>query len=324
LVNAIRPSSVTRLFARARGRKVTYPVSHCFKGAVVIYRLTFGFAGQNQWWAEVHAWQSPITDPTLLLPTMQDLAQKRANFLGAPFQVVAVRVSKFSDDGATTRLKGSRLLKQTFSSSTPGLTGDAEPGNVALIVRGTPNVTNPALAPYAGNQNTTWHGAPPDLAVNFGGVVNLGAAGLGAALGSYFNAMQQANTGWLAVTRTDDVPITSIVSLGDGTLEITLTRAPVPPAVVNKQINVRVRRVNNGRSPVNGPLIGMFTAATVFRTLDVIGIGLAQVGGFMRIYAPIPTFLPYGGFLTELITGEHKRGRPFGSPRGRAPARVRG
>jgi hypothetical protein len=303
---------------------VAYPVFHSYRSLVVIYRLTFGFAGQNQGWAETHALQSQITDPTLLLPTLQDLCQKRANFLGAPFSVVAARLSKFSDDGATTRLKGSRLLKQVFTSATPSLTGDAEPGNVALIVRGVPNVANPALAAYAGNQNTTWHGAPPDLAVNFGGVVNLGAAGLGAAVATYYQAMQQANTGWLAVTRTDDVPISGIVSLGDGTLEITLVRAPVPPATLNRQINVRVRRINNGRSPVNGALIGSFSAATVFRTLDVIGIGLAQVGGFMRIYAPIPTFLPYGGYLVELVTGEHKRGRPFGSPRGRAPARVRG
>jgi hypothetical protein len=290
----------------------------------VIYRLTFGFSGQGQGWAETHAWRTAVTDPTLLLPTMADLAQKRANFLGAPFSVVAARVSKFSDDAATTRLKGARLLKQQFVSSTPTLTGDAEPDNVALIVRGTPNTTDPALAAFAGNQNTTWHGAPPDLAVNFGGVVNLGLAGLGTAVSTFYTAMIAAGTGWLAANRKDDIMIESATQNVNGTVDILLVRTPVPAPTLNTNTTVRVRRINNGRSPLNGSLVGQFTTSTTFTTQDVIGIPTPQVGGRLRFYAPIPTFLPYGGFLVELITGEHKRGRPFGSQRGRAPNRVRG
>lgn len=290
----------------------------------MIYRLTFGFAGQNQGWAETHALRRGETDPAALLPLLSNLAQKRANFLGAPFSVIAVRLSKFSDDAGTTRQKGSVLLKQPFTTATPSVTGSAEPGNVALIVRGTPNLTDPALAAFAGRQNTTWCGAPPDDAVTLGGAVNLGAAGLGAANGSFWEAMIAAGAGWLAVARTDDVKINGVSQNLDGTLEYTLQRAPVPaPALFVPQV-VRVRRVNNGQSPANGSVLGWFSDNTHFQTQDVIGIGVPQFGGMMRVYKPIPTFLPYGGYLTELITGEHKRGRPFGSPRGRAPKRVRG
>ena len=290
----------------------------------MIYRLVFGIGGLNEGWYETHAIKRAETDPALLLPLLSQLAQKRANFLGAPFSVLGVRLSKFSDDGATTRQKGSVLLKQPFTTATPSVTGSAEPGNVALIVRGTANVTNPDLAAFAGRQNTTWCGAPPDDAVSLGGQVDLGKAGLGAANASFWELMIGSGAGWLAAARTDDVKIAAATQNTDGTVEFLLQRAPAPAPALFVPQNVRVRAVNNGQSPLNGSVLGYFNTNTTFQTQDVIGIARAQVGGMMRVYKVIPTFLPYAGYLTQLITGEHKRGRPPFSPRGRQPRRVRG
>ena len=222
------------------------------------------------------------------------------------------------------RQKGAVLLKQPYTSSTPGTTGSAEPGNVALIIRGTANVTNPDLAAFAGRQNTTFCGARPDAAVSEGGVVNLGLAGLGTASGDFMSYLIAQGGGWLASARVDDIKIVGITQNTDGTVEFTLQCAPNPAPVLYNLYQNRVRGVNNGRSPVNGSLLGFFNTNTTFQTSSVIGLGLSQMGGFMRVYKVIPTFLPYAGYLTELITGEHKRGKPFGSPRGRQPRRVRG
>jgi hypothetical protein len=290
----------------------------------VIYRLTFGFGGAGQGWSETHSMQSAITDPRVLLPVLSDLAQKRANFLGAPFAVTHVRLAKFYDETIGSSAKGSVLLKQNYTSQSPNTTGDAEPASVAIIVRGVPDLTNPALADFAGHQNTTWLGGPPDAAISQAGIVNQGAAGLGAALATYWNQMIAANTGWLAQARVDDIKIASSSQNADGTVEILLQRDPVPPAILFRPIIVRVRRVNNGRSPINGPLLGWFNLHNTFQTQDVIGIPTTQVGGMLRTYDQFPTHLPYGGYLVEGFTGEHKRGRPFGTPRGRQTPRARG
>lgn len=290
----------------------------------MIYRLTFGFGGANSGWSETHSMQSAITDPQVLLPTLADLAQKRANFLGSPFAVTHVRLAKFYDETTGDPAKGSVLLKQNFTSVSPNLTGDAEPASVAIITRGVPNLTNPALASFAGHQNTTWLGGPPDAAISQAGVVNQGAAGLGAALATYWNQMIAANTGWLAQGRVDDIQIASSSQVDDGTVDILLQRVPNPTPALFRPMLVRVRRVNNGRSPLNGPLLGWFRLNNTFRTQDIIGIPTTQVGGMMRTYDQFPTHLPYGGYLIEGVTGEHKRGRPFGTPRGRQAPRVRG
>jgi hypothetical protein len=290
----------------------------------MLYRLTFGFSGNGQGWGETHSMKNSSTDPAVLLPILANMGQKRADFLGAPYAVTHVRLAKVYDDLANTPAKGSVLLKQRFTAINPTLTGDAEPGNVCLLVRGTPNVTDPALAPFAGRQNVTFLGSPPDAAVNLGGNVNLGNAGLGAALGTFYNLLIANNVGWFAVRRVDDVKIATSTQNTDGTVSILLQRNVNPVPTLFFPQTVRVRRVNSGKSPLNGALLGYFNLAGEFQTSDVIGIPTTQIGGFMRVYSTVPVHLPYSGFLTELLTGEHKRGRPFGTPRGRAVKRVRG
>lgn len=290
----------------------------------MLYDLFFGFSGRNQGWQESHALQSSETNVQTFLPLLQDLAQKRANFLGAPYEVVAVGLRKFYDETLDKRAKGSALIKQVFTSATPTLTGDAEPADVAILGTWQPNASTPATADFSGNFSISHFGAPPDAAVSNGGVVNQGAAGLGAAIASFRSAMIGANTGWFTAVREDDVKINSIAQNADGTITITLARAPVPAPVVNIQQTVRVRRINKGKTPIPGQLLGHFATATTFVSTDPIGIPTPQLGGFMRTYNQTPFFIPYAGLIVQGIVGDHKRGRPFGSPRGREPARVRG
>lgn len=291
----------------------------------MIYRVTLGFAGQNQGWQEVHAVKSALTNPNDLVPQCQEVAQKRANFLGSPFSIVGFRIAKFSNDAGTTREKGSFFLRQSFTAANPSLTGPAEPGNVAIIQKSVANTTDPALAPFAGRTAVSWLGAPPDGAVTSGGLIDLGANGLGAALTTYWQAISSTyQWGWLAAVRNDDVKIVTADQNGDGTVTVLLQRNVNPAPVLFLLRNVRMRGINGGRSPLNGSQLGYFNALNQFTTQDVIGIPTQQIGGNMRVYNPIPTFLPYGSFQLNGITGEHKRGRPFGTSPGRQRKRVRG
>jgi hypothetical protein len=290
----------------------------------MIYRLTFQFSGLGVGWSETHALQNASSDPATLLPIVQQLAQARANFLGAPFVIFGARIAKFFDEVAQVRARGSILLKQTFSTVQPGIVGGAEPADVALVARWTPDLTNPALAPFAGATADTLLGAPPDVSVNQGGIVDQGAGQLGLFIASFRSAMIQLKAGWLASQRADNIRIASIAQNLDGTITITLERAPVPAPTLNAATTVRVRGINHGKTPIPGQLRGVFATNTTFVSAIAIGIPTPQVGGFMRTYAPNPTFLPYGGMLLEGQVGEHRRGRPPGSPRGRQPARVRG
>lgn len=290
----------------------------------MIYRLTFGFAGGNQGWSETHAMQQPSADPTTLLPLIANLAQARANFLGAPFAVNAVRIAKFFDETIGQRVKGSFLLKQNFTTVNPNLVGGAEPGEVALIGNWAPNTTDPALAPFAGHQSETHFGAPPDLAVNNGGIVDQGQAGLGLFVGSFRAAMIAANTGWLALARAADTQILKIAQNLDGTITITLVAPPVPAPAIGVMQTVRTRGINKGNTPIPGQLRGTFATNTTFVSAVPIGIPTPQIGGFVRTYTPNPTFLPYLGMVLEGVAGNHKRGRPFGSSRGRRRVRVLG
>ncbi len=290
----------------------------------MIYKILFGFEGNNQGWAETHSMLNGDPNPNNLKPTLRDIAQKRANMLGAPFAINTIRIAKFYDEIAGARARGAALVKETFTSSNPGLTGPAEPADVALIAVGQPNVTDPAKARFNGNRNQTFIGAPPDDSVTQGGNVLLGAAGLGAAFGSWRSAVIAANLGWLAVDRADDVPIDAIDQLTDGTVSITLKRAIIPAFVAGQLRTIRVRGVNGGRTPIPGQLLGYFSNNTTFISADIIGIPTPQIGGNIRVYTTVPVHLSYLAIELNLRTGQHDRGRPFGSPRGRQRRRVRG
>lgn len=288
-----------------------------------VYRVTFGFEGLGVGWSETHAARNTSETPQALVADAINVAQKRVTFLGREFSINAIRISKYSNDGATERQRGVFPVKQLFTNPVQTVAQAAEPAVVALIGFGRTTVN---LAPpgFGANTNRTFLGAPPDDAVNNGGVVDPAKANLGVNFQQWAAAVVAANYGWLASARLADLAINAISQNADGTVEITV-KPPVPGTiVVGTTYTARARRINNSSSPLNGPLILTYTAANTFNTQEVIGLGLAQAGGNVRIYQPVQPFIPFAAVDLQLVTAKHQRGRPFGSIPGRARRRIRG
>lgn len=297
----------------------------------MIYNITYEFNGKGIGWSETHAAQAPTENPRDLQGHVLQVGQKRANFLGSPFVIQAIRIARFLDENTQTRVRGTFLVKQEISAQDKTLVRAAEPGNVALIAKGSTLQTAPDLVIFNGNQNNTFLGGPPDAAVDNAGTVIPANAGLGAAFDSWGTAMIATGFGgitlrhgWNAVKRVVDTKINNITQNLDGTVRIVTELPVIPPLVVNNPGKVRIRRVNQGRSPLNRELIVFPSDSTTMDTYEVIGIPTAQVGGRLRAYAINPVFLSYAALTLELETGKHKRGRPPGSTRGRAPVVIRG
>lgn len=288
-----------------------------------VYRVTFGFEGLGKGWSETHAAKNPSETPQGLVADAINVAQKRVTFLGREFAINAIRISKYSNDDATERQRGVFPVKQEFKNPVQTVSQAAEPAVVALIGFGRTNV-NIAPPGFAANTNRTFLGAPPDDAVNNGGVVDPAKANLGVNFNQWAAAVVAANYGWLASARIADLAINTISQNADGTVEI-IVKPPVPNTVVIGQTyTARARRINNANSPLNGPLILTYVAANTFITQEVIGLGLAQAGGFVRVYKPVQPFVPFAAVDLQLLTAKHQRGRPFGSIPGRARRRIRG
>lgn len=282
-----------------------------------VYNVTQQFAGGSQGWTETHALNNSATDPELLVPLVQGACQKRANLLGNPFVITSFRISKYLENDGTRATRSVAFRKQQFVQSPQSGTGAAEPADVALIMRGTTTL--------GGRVNQTLLGAPSDEAVSAGGDVTPGVGGVGPNFNAYAGYLINNGFGWGTSQVNLDLGVTSIVQdvpTGRPIITIQFPRfvAPFP----GEWFPARVRRVNNGRSPMNGQLIVQALTATTCQTREIIGLASAQIGGFIKLYEPTRPFTEYSGLVLQLVVGNHKRGRPPGSPRGRAPARVRG
>lgn len=286
----------------------------------MIYRVLFGFEGKGEGWTENHMLRSDVTLARNLRLMLQNVAQKRANFLGRPFTLNAVRCSAYLLNNGLRAPKNHFFRRLNFTSQTPSVTGDAEPGNVCLIHRG--------FTDLVGNQNSTFLGAPPDEAVNFGGNVIFANAGLQSSLDAYEAALKGDGTyafGWGYSPEPEDYAITDVAQEPDGTVILTLGRNFVVPTPTGPFYPARIRGLNNGKSPLNGQVLvrPIGPGLNTVQTKEQIAFVLAQVNGHIKVYQPTRPFLPYTDFLTDFTTGEHKRGKPFGSPRGRAVNRTR-
>lgn len=290
----------------------------------MIFQVTYGFRGMGVGWSESHAVRATGVDqPSGIAVRCQQLAQKRVNFLGNPFEIHVTRISRYSNDAGTVRTKGSWLNKTIYKNPSTSANMSAEPAVVALIARGSTDVTK-APAAFTANQNRTFCGAPPDAAVDNGGIVFPAESNLGVNFDQWAAILVGQEFGWLVSATIAEAEIDVIGAQPDGTVEFA-TQAPVPNILeVGKIYKARCRRVNGGNSPLNGELILKYTSANTFVTQEVIGLGLAQAGGTLRIYAPISPFVGFANVVLEGQTGKHQRGRPFGSSPGRARKRIRG
>lgn len=292
----------------------------------MIYNVTFGFAGLSTGWSETHAVSNVSENPQDLIADAIQVAQKRVTFLGREFSIVALRVSKYSNDGATVRTKGRFPLKQTFKNPVQLKEQAAEPAVVALNITG---VTNPQLAPpaFVANTNRTYCGAPPDDAVSNGGIVDPSKVGLDANFNQWKTLLTTKRYGWLAQKLIVDLEIDSISQEANGTVRLVTKTAIVPPTeplVLGTVYPCYVRGVNQRRSPLNGQLQLRYVAVNTWTTTAVIGLGLAQAGGNVKVYAPISPWVGYADLILNGEVAKHQRGLPFGFTRGRAPNRVRG
>lgn len=288
-----------------------------------VYNVTFGFDGMGVGWSETHAAKNASESPSDLGPAALLVAQKRVTFLGREFAINSIRISRYSDDGATARNRGVYLIKQRLTNPIQTLAQAAEPSSVALIGAGS---TSAAIAPagFAANVNRTFLGAPADDAVNNAGVVDPGKAGLGAAFAQWVSALLAGNFGWLASATILNADIATIDQAANGQVVITLAQAGFAPLVPGTIYSGRVRRVNAGVSPLNGQIIVKAVAPNILQSQEVIGLALAQAGGSIRVYQKIKPFIPYLTVVLEGEVGKHKRGRPFGFTPGRARRRIRG
>lgn len=289
----------------------------------MIYRVTFGFRGNGQGWSESHACKNASESPQALSATALFIAQKRAAFLGREYEINVIRISRYSNDDATARARGTFLVKQIIKNPIQTVAQAAEPAVVALIGRGT---TAAGIAPpaFVANQNRTFLGAPPDDAVTNGGVVDPGKSGLGANFAQWADALINASYGWLLSATIADVNIGTISQEPNGTVSITTANLGEAPLVVGQTYPARARRVNAGVSPLNGQLLVRYLGGNEFVTQQVIGLALAQEGGSLRVYQRVQPFAQFATMTLELETGKHQRGRPFGSTPGRARRRIRG
>lgn len=289
----------------------------------MIFRITFGFEGNGVGWSETHAAIGSSNNPIDLAEPMRNVAVKRAQMLGREFRINTIRISRYSDDGATTRMKGVYLIKQNFASSNQTVNYSAEPANVALLVRGSADQTA-APVPFRANQNQTWLGAPFDKCVDNAGTVYPGECGLGAAFASWVGAVRSARMGWLASDLLLDKPITNLAPTESGRVGITVKPGLIGPLVADQVYSARIRKVNSGASPLNGELLVRCIDNDTLESVEVIGLAYVQIGGDIKIYKQISPFVLYGDLGLESQTGTHKRGRPFGSKPGRARKRLRG
>lgn len=289
-----------------------------------IFRLTIGFAGNNVGWTETHLLTSQFTNPQQLVQTVRPVLQARAAMLANPFQVNGLRISSFSD-GANRPARLPRqpwLDKSVFGPGGTSKSWASEPNSVQYQAIG---ITNPNFNPQflAGNKNYTYLGGPADVTVTDDGTVQFAQNNIQALFNTWASALVTANIGWGGSLRGTPLKVTAVVQNPDAT--VTFTTAPVDLTMfpLGGPYPVRVRRMNNGRSPLNGQLVCQLVSATTWTTVEQVAFALAQTNGQLTPYWPTPIFIPYFGLTLASQVVKHKRGRPFLSEPGRQPKRVR-
>lgn len=289
-----------------------------------IYRVTFGFAGNNVGWTENHLMNSQSTTAQAAWNQTKTTAAARAAMLARPFVINGTRVSAYSNNAIPPVRTGKSvwLDKSVYGPGGNVKAWDAEPNSVQLQAIGTAAPNNIPAA-FAGNKNTTYLGAPTDDMVTANGTVVPAANNLAALFAAWKTRMIENGFGWGADTVLGDFQITNVVQNADSTVTFTVVGATVPPLAIGTVYPVRVRRINKGRSPLNGPLICRYTAANTFTTIEQVAFGLQQVNGFLKAYAPVRTYVAYADITLAMAVVKHKRGKPFLSELGRAKDRVR-
>lgn len=290
----------------------------------MIWRCTMFINGSVDGWSESVYHRDSQANAAAVAGAFEFIINKRVRFLGAPYQVVAYKISAYSTNtGARPAQRSKYFVRKSFPS--PANTFGAEPGNVGceIIMVDQTLISSTRLT----------FGAPPDDCVNVGGrvdraVVPVGApANFGQMVDDYVLALSSVTTtpdwGWAAVGTPQDRDITAITALVSGQITIALSAPLIPPITVLQTYPARIRRVNRGKSNLNGPLLVSVSDLSLLESLEAIALGPSNVGGAIKVYPPVRTYTQYGSGTLALQTVKHVRGRPFGISRGRRPVRPR-
>ena len=288
----------------------------------MLFRITFGFEGKGQGWAETHAFLNALPDPKTHFPTMFDIAVKRAQLLGIEYRINAIRISRYATD-AGVRARGSFVRKVDLRTTLSLQNIGAEPADVAIIVRGDADQTGPNPE-FNANQNQTFLGAPLDVNVDNGGNVIPANANFVNNFAAWKSVMLNTTMGWLASKTISNIDISTITQNANGTVRLSTETSLLLTLTQGAIYKARIRQVNQGRSPLNGEVLVRIVDTHTMDTRQVIGIPTTQTGGSMRIYQQVQPFVDYGDLNWNATVGNHKRGRPFGSTPGRARKRIRG
>lgn len=289
-----------------------------------IYRVTYGFSGNGVGSTETHMVNSQFNTARELAASLGVVRDTRAAMLAFPFQIVGIRVSAYSD-GAPLPVRSGRnvWLDKTHSNKKPDtITWQAEPNSVQFQSIGTAplNFTPPA---FAGNKNYTYLGYPPDVNVTDNGVVVLAKNNLAANFVEWKQAMVGQQHGWGASIKFPTLKLITCTQNDDGTVSFITDPADLTKTPIGSIYPIRVKRLNNGRSPLNGAFNARLIDATHWVTEEQVAFVLAQTKGKLTPYWNVLQFVPYANLTLEPVVVKHKRGKPFGSEPGRAKARVR-
>ncbi len=291
----------------------------------MIWRCTMYINGSVDGWSESVYHQDSQNRAAAVAGAFEVIINKRVKFLGAPYRVVAYKITAYSTNAGerpSGRLR--YFVRKNFPS--PLNSFGAEPGNVGCEIV----MVDQTLAL---STNLTF-GAPPDDCIDTGGLVNravtpLGAvANFGTMVDDYVNALASnvapaPNWGWAAVGVPQDRDIATFTSDTQGRLSLTFTVPFAAPFVANQTYPARIRRVNKGKSNLNGPLLMTLLPTGALLSTEAIALGMANTGGSVKLYPPVRSYTQYGGGTLALQTTKHVRGRPFGISRGRRPVRPR-
>lgn len=285
----------------------------------MIWKCQCFINGPTQGWSEEVLHADAQTNPANVAGAYELILTKRAAMLGAPYQIVAYRISAYANDDGSRPAIRKKYFRRKLFPSTPNLGMPAEPGNVGVAIQ---------FYDSTGQHSTRYViGGPPDDAVTLGGQVNLAGAGFGAAASEFITSLTSTTGpapfwGWGRVGEPVESRIASITNDATGRLVITCAD-PLGGLAVGESYPARISQVNKGKSTLNGPLMVTMTAGAVLTSHQAIAFLPPVIGGIVKVYAPLRIYTQYATGDVVMNTVKHRRGRPFGQGRGRSSVRPR-
>lgn len=291
----------------------------------MIWRCTMFINGSVDGWSESLYHLDSGNRAPAVAGAFESIISKRVRFLGAPYRVVAYRITAYSTNiGGRPSGRLKYFVRKLFP--TPINSFGAEPGNVGCEI----GMVDQTLAV----STRLTFGAPPDDCVNTGGEVNraIVPAGAPASFGTMVddyvaalasNVAPAPNWGWAAVGVPQDRDVGGFTWDTTGRLVIAPMAPFVAPIVSGVTYPARIRGVNGRKSSLNGPLNVTVSDTGALVSTVAIGQVLSHVGGSVKVYPPVRNYTQYGDGTLALQSVKHVRGRPFGISRGRAPVRPR-